>query len=217
MNEKVSLKCSFTQNTFQALKPAFSLARRAGLPSSIHCGEIPCYENKDNTDSIIRFAYEDTKNILAFEPDRLGHALLLTDPMYEDLEMLSRKIPIECCPTSNVMTLELATHYEGDLVHGLRQHPRLKTWLAEKYPISISTDDPGIFNTNPTTELVLLVHAFRMTNPWQIVRMMYDVIDHIFESSDEFKKYLKVIFVERVNEISPILGEGGEILQAKKN
>ena len=41
--------------------------------------------------------YRDTKKILDFEPDRLGHALLFTDEMYEALE---RGKKIKCCNNS---------------------------------------------------------------------------------------------------------------------
>ncbi len=192
------------KNVFKELEPCFNLVRKAGLGVSIHCGEIPCQcdatATSDETPGggpIIQFAFQDTKDILAFKPDRLGHALLLTEEMYDELEASNEKIPIECCPTSNVMTLELATRYEGDLVHGLRQHPRLKNWLDSEFPISISTDDPGIFNTNPTTELTLLVEAFEMDNPWRIVSLMIESIEHIFES-DAFKNELREGFMTQI-------------------
>ena len=58
------------------------------------------------------------------------------------------------------MTIELARHIDGDLVSGLRQHPQLKHWLKAEYPISIGTDDPGVFHTNASKELLLLVRAW---------------------------------------------------------
>jgi adenosine deaminase len=54
------------------------------------------------------------------------------------------------------MTLELATSFHGNLVQGLRRHPRLAHWLQSGYPISVSTDDSGVFHTDPTKELLLL-------------------------------------------------------------
>jgi adenosine deaminase len=202
MNEYVYAHVrSMIQNTFKDLEPSFRLVREAGLKVSIHCGEIPC--SPDSDDPMVQFGFKETRDILAFRPDRLGHALLLTDEMYDDLETIYDKIPIESCPTSNVMTLELATHYEGDLVHGLRQHPRLKRWIDYDYPVSISTDDPGIFNTNPTTELILLVEAFQFENPWKIVSMMINSVDHIFET-DEFKLKLKETLTKEIQTISKL-------------
>ena len=184
-------------NTFKDLEPSFALAKNAGLKTSIHCGEIPCQATLGEKSTTVEFGHQEITDILAFQPDRLGHALLLTDAMFEELERLPKKIPIECCPTSNVMTLELATHYEGDLVHGLRRHPRLGTWLDGDYPISISTDDPGIFNTDPTMELLLVAEAFKMDNPSRIGTLMINSIDHIFES-DFFKSDIREAIIKVV-------------------
>lgn len=183
------------KNLFQNFEPAFKLAKDNGLCTSIHCGEIHCEQ-----ENITSFPYEDTIRILDFTPDRLGHALLLSESMFQNLESRHIKIPIECCPTSNVMTLELAKHVEGDLVHGLRRHPRLSQWISNEYPISISTDDPGIFNTDPITELTLLVEAFQVNEPWPLIRIVLDSISHSFESK-EFKVLLLEAFQQKIKSI----------------
>lgn len=183
------------RNLFRNFEPALKFARDNGLYTSVHCGEIPC-EEEDSSNII----YEDTIRILEFSPDRLGHALLLTESMYRNLESRHIKIPIECCPTSNVMTLELAKHVEGDLTHGLRRHPRLSQWISTEYPISISTDDPGIFNTDPITELMLLAEAFQMSEPWHLIRIILDSISHSFESN-EFKSMLCERFQRKIKSI----------------
>jgi adenosine deaminase len=105
----LDLSGSPLKNSFTDLESCFRMAKDSGLKSSIHCGEIPCKKGVDieTDDELMEFSYRDTKKILDFEPDRLGHALLFTDEMYEALER-GKKIPSECCPTSNVMTLELA-------------------------------------------------------------------------------------------------------------
>ncbi len=196
------------KNDFTNLEPAFQLVRNAGLKTSIHCGELPC--DADTTDNdeatadpspIIDFALKDTEKILAFQPDRLGHALLLTDDMFRTLESSPHRIPIECCPTSNVMTLELATHYQGDLVSGLRMHPRLQKWLDIGYPISLNTDDPGIFNTSASDELILVTEAFKMCDPWKITNIVVDSVSHTFES-DDFKNDLRENIMKQVKSFS---------------
>jgi adenosine deaminase len=116
--------------------------------------EVPCDEN----DAATKAAFEETESILNFGPDRLGHALLLPPTLQKKLSDL--KIAVESCPTSNVMTLELAKHYSGSLLEGLKTHPQLATWLDTKHPISIGTDDPGVFHTTATKELLLLQKAF---------------------------------------------------------
>jgi len=192
----VDLSGNPLKRSFHDLEPIFSQLREAGLKTSIHCGELPCehkINEKEREKSCVDFACKDTNAILSFRPDRLGHSLLLTESMFSSLE----NIPVECCPTSNVMTLELAKKYKGDLVHGLKFHPRLKAWIKSNYPISINTDDPGIFNTNSTLELVLLAEAFEMKDPWMIVSIVQNSIDHIFES-ENVKQRLKEEFAQKL-------------------
>ena len=52
---------------------------------------------------------------------------------------------IEICPTSNLITLGLKSY---------SQHPHIKKWLDLNYPISLNTDDRGVFNTTLTQELL---------------------------------------------------------------
>jgi adenosine deaminase len=120
------------------------------LPGEVPCGEVESTHVKDDLSK----AYEEALAILRFRPDRLGHALLLPGSLQSILD--ESHIPIETCPTSNIMTLELATSFHGNLVEGFQRHPRLAYWLRTGYPISVSTDDSGVFHTNPTKELLLL-------------------------------------------------------------
>lgn len=114
--------------------------------------------------------------------------------MFHNLD--THPIPVECCPTSNVMTLELAKHFEGDLVHGLKCHPRLKSWIDNGYPISINTDDPGIFNTDSTNELVLLAEAFELKDDISVIlNIVEQSVEHIFESED-VKQELRMLMKE---------------------
>jgi adenosine deaminase len=71
------------------------------------------------------------------------------------LELLAKKeaIPIEVCPTSNKITLGHAAYAE---------HPYLSQWIARGYPVSINTDDRGIFNTTLTEELLSVKDALRL-------------------------------------------------------
>jgi len=133
--------------------------------------------------------------MIRFRPDRLGHALFIPE---EGLKLLEDDpIPIECCPTSNVMTLELASastpnnsgSHRDAVVEGLKLHPTLKHWLAIGYPISISTDDSGVFNTSPTQELALLCDAFSL-NEWALTGTIWTSVDHVFEPSRRVRSRL---------------------------
>lgn len=57
---------------------------------------------------------------------------------------------IEICPTSNLITLGLSSYAE---------HPYLRTWLDLQYPISINTDDRGIFDSSLTLQLLYVKDA----------------------------------------------------------
>lgn len=108
-----------TKGTFATFIPAFAAARDAGLRIAVHTAEV------DRPD--------DTSVILAFRPDRLGHALTLTPDHISSLE--EHPIPIELCPTSNLKTLQLPS---------LRHHPTMLRWQRSSYPYSISTDDSTV-------------------------------------------------------------------------
>lgn len=89
-------------------RPAFDLARNAGLKITVHCGETP-----DDAD---------TKAVIDFHPERLGHAVVLGEAVQNRLLSLERRIPIEICPTSNLLTLALDDH---------DQHPTVARWIKE--------------------------------------------------------------------------------------
>ena len=178
------------RNDFRLFEPAFQLARKAGLHIAIHCGEVPMGSNESEGDPVLLKAYLEALSIIQFKPDRLGHALLLSDPLMKMLMQQEERIPIECCPTSNVMTLELALHHEGSLVDGLRSHPQLDRWLESEYPISINTDDSGLFCTNLTKELLLVAKACNL-HERAITDIVSNSIEHIFDSSGETKSRLR--------------------------
>lgn len=146
------------KRNFTDFAECFQSARQNGLFVTLHCAEVSCNDDDRNSR-----AYQDAQAILNFAPDRLGHALLLPPSLQAMLDNL--RIPVETCPTSNVMTLELAKKSSGrSLVEGLKRHPQLKRWLMEtKHPLAVSTDDPGVFNTKPTNELVLLQKAYNLS------------------------------------------------------
>jgi adenosine deaminase len=175
------------RNDFRDFQGVLIKARKAGLKLTLHCGEVSCANDDDehDTDPERIRALEEAKALIAFHPDRLGHALLLPPSLLPALA--ASQVPVECCPTSNVMTLELATSCHGYLVEGLRSHPQLEYWLSSNYPFSVSTDDSGAFNTNPSKELLLLAMAWSLT-PEKVEQIILQSIDHAF--CDEATKSL---------------------------
>lgn len=144
-----------TKGTFATFVPAFDAARAAGLGIAVHAAEVP--NPSDNA------------SILAFRPDRLGHALLLTEA--DVASLTASPIPIELCPTSNLMTLKLRS---------LRDHPTMATWLASGYPVSISTDDSTVFHTTSSEELARAADACGLSAT-QLVDLALAPLSHAFE------------------------------------
>ena len=123
---------------FATFLPALEKARKAGLPVSVHCGEV---HNPFEVDQILKF-----------KPDRLGHALIMDKSHLSTLER--NNIPIEVCPTGNMITLEL---------DNLRQHPVLARCLRQGYPISLNTDDSVLFGTTLSEEYFRVSSAFLLS------------------------------------------------------
>ena len=187
------------RNDFSDFQSAFELARKEGLPIAIHCGEVPMGNNELEVDERKRKAYHEAESLLQFKPDRLGHALLLSDSLMETL--LQQPIPIECCPTSNIMTLELANHTNGSLLDGMKKHPQLGKWIEKSYPISINTDDSGLFCTNLTKELLLVSKAYHL-NEIELGNLVLNSIEHIFDSTGDTKSRLRTYIQDQIASIS---------------
>jgi adenosine deaminase len=182
-----------TRNDFRLFEHVFKKARDNGLNVSIHCGEVPTAQDASNS-SALKKAYDEALAVVNFRPDRLGHALLLPDALMNIL--MQHPIPIECCPTSNVMTLELAMHHGGNLMDGLKSHPQLEKWIDMRYPFSINTDDSGIFCTNLTKEYLLVAKVFGLSNE-ELSNIVIRTIDHIFDTAKN-RESLRALVLQRV-------------------
>lgn len=101
-------------SSFDVFEPALRKAREGGLKVSVHAAEV------DNE--------RETTDMLAFKPDRLGHALFLEPQHIRNV--LDSGIPIEICPTSNRLTLQLLA---------LHEHPNLSTWI-EKLVLDVGSN-----------------------------------------------------------------------------
>jgi len=116
--------------------PCFEKAKAAGLNITVHAGEAL---EKNSEQNII----ESVKKLHA---ERIGHGI----QCYRDPEVLKfvvdNKIPLEVCPTSNILT---------GAVKNIDSHP-IKKLLDAGVFVTISSDDPGIFNKNTLEEYELL-------------------------------------------------------------
>ena len=101
-----------------------SPVRDAGCPITIHAGEDAGPDN-------IWQAIED------LGAQRIGHGIRCVDDPKLMTYLREKQICLEICPTSNWVT---------QAVPSLEKHP-LPTILRAGIPVSINTDDPGVFGT----------------------------------------------------------------------
>jgi aminodeoxyfutalosine deaminase len=118
-------------------RPAYDLARSEGLRLVCHAGEVGGPE-------LVREAIE------LLNAERIGHGIaVMRDPAL--MESLSaRRVVLENCPTSNICTGALARQAEKPGAT-LADHP-LPKFLERGLPVTLSTDDPGMFHTDLLTE-----------------------------------------------------------------
>lgn len=110
----------------------YERAGAAGLGRLIHVGEI-------GSAASVREAVE------LLGVTRIGHGIgAMNDPAVMDF-LAKREITLELCPTSNIRTGALARQI-GTSSADIGEHP-LKMFFERNIPITISTDDPAMFET----------------------------------------------------------------------
>lgn len=133
----------------------FARAQAAGLRLTTHAGEVP--------------GSGDLETALALGVDRLGHATLLAAKPALLEEVRRRRIPIEVNLTSNLRT---------NAVVDLSAHPA-KAWYAAGIPITLSTDDPGVFGIDLNHEYRLLARELGFA-PVDVIAVAAQGIDALF-------------------------------------
>jgi aminodeoxyfutalosine deaminase len=118
----------------------FAAAREAGLASVVHAGEC-------TGPATVWSALRDLAAV------RIGHGIgAATDPRLLD-HLRDHHVPVEMCPTSNVRTRSVA---------GWDVHP-LPRFLDHGIPVTLSTDDPGMFGVELNDEYVGVATAFGLS------------------------------------------------------
>ncbi|XP_062187433.1 N6-mAMP deaminase [Phragmites australis] len=146
--------------------PALQHAKELGIPITIHCGEVA---NRKEIQAVLDFC-----------PQRLGHVCCLSDEEWKKLRSL--KIPVEICLTSNVMTggaPSLELHHFDDLYNA-------------KHPLSLCTDDCGLFSTSLSNEYYLVAATFGLCKS-ELFQLAQDAVQFVF-ADDEVKSSLKELF-----------------------
>ncbi|RNA41130.1 adenosine deaminase [Brachionus plicatilis] len=128
-------------NSFQDFEQIFNICKENGLKTTVHIAEIWNDRDKDFILKKIR-------------PDRIGHSVCLDQEEVEYL--IQNPIPIEICPTSNLVT---------KCVHQIDKHPFFDFYSKNKnYPLTICTDDCGIFDITLSKEYELISEAFKLSH-----------------------------------------------------
>jgi adenosine deaminase len=124
----------------------FERARRAGLQITVHAGEA----------DIPQAALNVKNSIEILGAQRIGHGVQIVGhaPVLDLVR--SKGIPLELCITSNWLTRA---------VPSLESHP-IRQLLTAGVPVTINTDDPGIFDTDMIHEYEILseLHGFTVAD-----------------------------------------------------
>ena len=110
----------------------FAEARRRGLRSAPHAGE-------DAGPESVRAALD------SLGAERIQHGVRAVEDPALLAELVERRIPLAVCPTSNVML---------GVCSSLDEHPLRQLWDAGA-PVSVNTDNPGLFGCNLTGEYAI--------------------------------------------------------------
>jgi len=133
------------------------------IPVSLHIGEVNSHRTKN-------FNY-----ISKYSPKRIAHAIHMDEDTMQYI--LSKKIPVEICLTSNVKT---------GLVSSEDNHP-VKRYLEKGHIICVATDDPLIFQTSISEEYSKMMKICRVDNRWHKYHLK-ECIKHSFATDDQKKK-----------------------------
>lgn len=123
--------------------PYFSRLRNAGLFITIHSGEAP--------NPLASQWIRDSIEVLGAE--RIGHGVQAIHDENLMKELIKNDIALECCPYSNYLTQAFPT-YES--------HP-LKKLLDYGVPVTINSDDPGMFASTLSDDYYLAHRYQNMT------------------------------------------------------
>ncbi|XP_006658069.1 N6-mAMP deaminase [Oryza brachyantha] len=154
--------------------PALERAKQLGIPITVHCGEVA---NRKEIQAVLDFC-----------PQRLGHVCCLNDDEWKKLKSLM--IPVEICLTSNVMTggaPSLELHHFADLYN-------------VKHPLSLCTDDSGLFSTSLSNEYYLVASTFGLSKA-ELFQLAQDAVEFVF-AGDEVKKTLRELFRRAEKELT---------------
>ncbi len=141
----VGLDLADNEQGFEPLPFAasFKKAKKAGLHITVHSGE----DNFPGSAECVRTAIE------SLGAERIGHGVQI----YKSPELMKfvrdRRVPLELCPTSNWLT---------NAVPSRAAHP-FRILMEAGVPVTVNSDDPGVFDIDLVNEYELLSREHRLT------------------------------------------------------
>jgi aminodeoxyfutalosine deaminase len=155
------------------LTPVYDYVASKGMYRLIHAGEIGGPE-------IVRESVE------LLGVDRIDHGIsIMRDERTMDF-IGERNIPLDVCPTSNLRTGALARQLNQPTA-AYNQHP-LPLFLRRGLPVTLSSDDPAMFETTVTDEYL---HAQNMgLTRGEIIELAEASFVHSFLPANERKTML---------------------------
>ncbi len=169
----VAVDLAGDETTYPAalFREAFALARKLGIPVTIHAGEAAGPDNIEEA-------------VLHLGASRVGHGVRLQED--ENVMNLIRelRIPLELCPTSNIQT---------KAVNGWDAYP-IREYYDQGILLTVNTDNPGVSGTNITKEYDVLTEKFGFTLQ-EITVLIMNGVEASFLEPDE-KAALKKDFEE---------------------
>jgi adenosine deaminase len=142
----------------------FELAKKLGVPFTIHSGECGSTEN-------IRTAIE-------LGVSRLGHGIAMAKDPSLMAECAEKRIGVELCPTSNLQT---------KAVRSMEEYPFMQFFKAG-IPLSVNTDNRTVSRTTCTAEAALLQRTYQLS-PEDFAKIYRDSVEMSF-ATDEVKEIL---------------------------
>ena len=159
-NNIVSIDIGGSEERFppKPYAPVYHRAKEMGLHLVAHAGEAAGPES----------IWEAVKYL---NVERIGHGVAASrDPELMNY-LLRRGITIEMCPISNLKTR---------VVSSLKKHP-IRTFLEKGLNVTVSTDDPSMFNTDMNNEYLQLHRRLNFTIP-ELFRLSLNAVASSFLS-----------------------------------
>jgi adenosine deaminase len=159
------------------LEPHFRRARRAGLKVSLHFAENKGWNQEHQA-------------ILDFRPDRVGHAVYMSEAVGERL--LAQKIPVEVCMTCHQAFYKVRP---ADNILG--------TLLKHKHPAILCTDNPCLLQTLSSNEYALAIKTFGLTAR-QVHGMVLESVNSIF-ADDATRAKVRGVCEAKLRQLFPTI------------